>query len=1112
MCLHGGRRGSGLVVRLRTTRVRGVASPSGLYTAGTSRKETYNLRRQPRAVGPADLSPPSPEPALGRTRRPRVAARPQPPPAVPAVAPAPPDAPPYPCPHCDRAFNTKSGLGLHRRRAHEAIFNEEINVERVRRQWNAEEQRMMAREEAKAVQRGVRFINQHLLAVVPNRTLEAIKGMRKNGEYRRLVTAALEDLAATSSDSSLLSCGGSSPSASPQSSAISAHGSPGSPPSTPSSPGWGEMYGSFAGAIGALIPVVEAIQGWNSPVLVLIGSDVLDGTRSAEAVGPWLSSVFPPTAPRVRPPRRTVVNPAKKARRRAEYARVQRLFRSQMSRVAKEILDGAPEADGSPDVRQMAAHWGPFVAQASVPVEEVPRPMPKRELLGTWSPISCEEVAATNLPLNSAPGLDGITVRLWRAVPASIKALLFNIVLHCGGFPAELLVSRTVFIPKKGECSRPGDFRPISITSVVVRHLHKILAQRLRESRVVDLRQRCFDDGCGENVAVLASLLSDARFRRREMHVASLDFAKAFDSVSHGAITNALAGLGLPRGLIDYVGQIYARSSTMFEVRGVRSELSKVGRGVRQGDPLSPVLFCLVIDVVMRAIPADVGYQLGEHRINSIAYADDVLLFAATRWGLQTLLRVVEDKAREMGLLFQGKKCSVLSLVPSGREKKIKIVTTPQFQLRDGSWLPQLDTAAEWRYLGVDFRPAGPRRVGSSISLYLSRLSRAPLKPQQRLKIVRCFLIPRLYHSLVLGKVTLGKLRALDIQTRAAVRKWLRLPKDVPTAFFHSPVSSGGLGIPALATTVPGLLYQRLRSLESSSAPQVQAIAQHIWVVRRREWARNALTRDGTCLASKHLRERWWSRRLYQSVDGYELRECQDSNLSSWWVDHGSHAIPGRDYVQHVHVRVNSLPTRIRTSRGIRRGLYATGCRAGCNSTETAAHVIQSCFRTHGGRVLRHNAVCKVLASGLRNAGWTVHEEPVYVTAEGKRKPDLLCLRDSRAVVLDAQVVSGATPLGDAHERKVRYYADNTSLREAISRESGVQQPDIGFSSCTISWRGIWCLASADWLLGMGLTAGLLRGITTRVLQGSHTNWTRWNQMTAVVFTGAGRRDREGIG
>lgn len=146
-----------------------------------------------------------------------------------------------------------------------------------------------------------------------------------------------------------------------------------------------------------------------------------------------------------------------------------------------------------------------------------------------------------------------------------------------------------------------------------------------------------------------------------------------------------------------------------------------------------------------------------------------------------------------------------------------------------------------------------------------------------------------------------------------------------------------------------------------------------------------------------------------------------------------------------------------------------------------------------------------------------MREEPSYVTTEGKRKPDLLCLRGSRAVVVDAQVVSGATPLLDAHERKVRYYADNASLvddsREvAISREAGINRSDIEFSSYTISWRGIWCIASADWLLGIGLTKGLLRGITTRVLQGSHTNWTRWNQMTSMVPAGSVQRDRKGIG
>jgi len=110
------------------------------------------------------------------------------------------------------------------------------------------------------------------------------------------------------------------------------------------------------------------------------------------------------------------------------------------------------------------------------------------------------------------------------------------------------------------------------------------------------------------------------------------------------------------------------------------------------------------------------------------------------------------------------------------------------------------------------------------------------------------------------------------------------------------------------------------------------------------------------------------------------------------------------------------------------------------------------------------------------------------------------------------QVVSGAIPLGDAHQRKVRYYRDNVSLREAISWESGVHLLDIEFSSCIISWRGIWCLASADWLFGHETDQGAFAGHHDQgksgLLQGSNTNWSRWNQTIFVVFTGSTNRER----
>ena len=100
--------------------------------------------------------------------------------------------------------------------------------------------------------------------------------------------------------------------------------------------------------------------------------------------------------------------------------------------------------------------------------------------------MTYEEVEGVAISMSSAPAINCNTARQWRAVAASVKALLFNIVLYRGGFPEEMLISRTVLVLKKPGAQMPGDFRPISIALVVVRHLHKILAQRLRVSGLVD--------------------------------------------------------------------------------------------------------------------------------------------------------------------------------------------------------------------------------------------------------------------------------------------------------------------------------------------------------------------------------------------------------------------------------------------------------------------------------------------------------------------------------------------------------------------------------------------------------------------------------------------------
>lgn len=96
---------------------------------------------------------------------------------------------------------------------------------------------------------------------------------------------------------------------------------------------------------------------------------------------------------------------------------------------------------------------------------------------------------------------------------------------------------------------------------------------------------------------------------------------------------------------------------------------------------------------------------------------------------------------------------------------------------------------------------------------WLDKLARAPLKPQQRLFIIREFLIPNLLHLSVLSRIRIGTLIKTDRLVRAFIRKHLNLPHDAINSFFHASIRDGGLGIQYFRLIIPGLRIKRLEAV-----------------------------------------------------------------------------------------------------------------------------------------------------------------------------------------------------------------------------------------------------------------------------------------------------------
>ena len=255
------------------------------------------------------------------------------------------------------------------------------------------------------------------------------------------------------------------------------------------------------------------------------------------------------------------------------------------------------------------------------------------------SSIKPEEIRAARPSLADSPGPDSLTARQFRAIPLRIIVLIFNLILWCENLPKYLAISRTIFIPKISQASLPREFRSISVSSVFARVLHKILAQRIDAMIEMDDQQRVFRagmDGCRDNTVLLDAPLRNRYQQLKSTFAATLDLARAFDSVEHSAIMWAADAADIPPLLIKYLKNLYARSTTTLSGTDWSSGPIKVTRGVKQGDPLSPVIFNLV--QLLRSVPQEWGSTYNGMTVRAMAFADDLIPLADSQIGLQYLL------------------------------------------------------------------------------------------------------------------------------------------------------------------------------------------------------------------------------------------------------------------------------------------------------------------------------------------------------------------------------------------------------------------------------------------------------------------------------------------
>ncbi|KAK8734334.1 hypothetical protein OTU49_006130 [Cherax quadricarinatus] len=539
-------------------------------------------------------------------------------------------------------------------------------------------------------------------------------------------------------------------------------------------------------------------------VLPLFRVRILD--EMAEAMLTYVSKNKGGAARRGNAPQYNNNRGGRRAQRRQLYRDLQKLYNKDKTKCARMVLEGRWRHLGAPDQQvvvkeQLQDFWLNLFARPSEEDARLGRTLVEEQLWQLQLPIEVEfkrVVTASNG--SSAPGPDGWKPKDLRMFPEQFWVDLFNIWLYIGYLPKVFRKARTVLLPKVDCPEEPGQYRPITISSIIVRVFHKILAARYVHWVPLHMAQTAFlpTDGLAQNVMLLDAIISESKERIKPLYAIFLDVKKAYDSVNHSSVRRALQIHNVPPLVISYIMSTYKDAST--EVMGKEGN---VCRGVKH--PLSCILFNIVMNEALLALNEQVGWPIrdAESKVSALAFADDVVLVAESEQGLHAQLQLFLKYLEVSVLEINPQKCATLKIQTVPRMKKWYVDTTHKTEIY-GAQVHSLQPTAVYKYLGMHFSSAGRGKPDiQKLHEKLTALDEAPLKPQQRLYILNKHLIPGIIHIMVLGSVCQNTLRTSDKVIRQMVRKWLKLPKDTLVGVFYAPAAAGGLRCICLLTKVP---------------------------------------------------------------------------------------------------------------------------------------------------------------------------------------------------------------------------------------------------------------------------------------------------------------------
>ena len=374
----------------------------------------------------------------------------------------------------------------------------------------------------------------------------------------------------------------------------------------------------------------------------------------------------------------------------------------------------------------------------------------------------------------------------------------------------------------------PANYRPIGLNNTMGKlwtaMVSSVMSSYAESMEILSPAQQGFRVQRSTHQALnsLVHAIEDAAIYKQDLYVSYYDFSSAFNMVDHDKLLCIMYDLGFTEDTIDAVKSIYDGATTHISLKGGEGPAIEIGKGTIQGDTLSPLLFIIFVEPLIRWLHAGGrGYRHGcmktdaekdQHMISESAFADDLTALTHTVQDMQIQCSKVHHFSTWAGLPLNYTKCEVTGILhatnPSDPTSKTHVEGLLKNKIAIGEAYAKYTPPTEpCRSLGVlitlnmDWKPQVEHMAGiiqTKGEQLLYRAKPAGATPRQLLHLIQTCIKPAVAYTMSVAPYTAKDIARFDRLIASIAKRCCNLSASLPNAAIHLPVEEAGMGITSL--------------------------------------------------------------------------------------------------------------------------------------------------------------------------------------------------------------------------------------------------------------------------------------------------------------------------